>query len=67
MSECFKGGTKEKRVTDFIPLVNELMRASYRLEPVDVVELGRYLVAKQPACAARTDGPCIDVLGVAPH
>lgn len=62
-----KGEERKRGGTDFIPLVNELMRASYRLEPVDVVELGRYLVAKQPACAARTDGPCVDVLGVAPH
>lgn len=38
-----------------------------RRKTVDVVELGRDLVAKQPTSATRTDSPCVDVFRVTPH
>lgn len=43
------------------------MRARNGLEPVDMVELGRDLVAKEPARPTGTHSPGIDVLRVAPH
>ena len=36
-------------------------------QPVDMVELGGHLISKEPPRASRTDGPCVDVLGVAPN
>ena len=51
----------------FEPFVDQLMRSRNQTEIVDMAELGRDLVAKQPAGSSRTDGPCLDVFGVAPN
>lgn len=52
--------------TDLVTFVYQLVGPGNRLQPVDVIKLGRHFVAKQPARAAGTDGPGIDILRVAP-
>ena len=48
------------------PLLHELMRTCNKLQVVDVVELRRDLVPKQPARAAGTDRPRLHLFRVAP-
>lgn len=62
------GSKREKKKRPYlVSLVHELMRTSNELEPVDMVELGSHLVAKQPPGAARADSPRLDVFRVRPH
>mmetsp|Transcript_36841 Transcript_36841/g.115857 ORF Transcript_36841/g.115857 Transcript_36841/m.115857 type:complete len:209 (-) Transcript_36841:585-1211(-) len=49
------------------PLLYELVRTAYKLEPVDLIELRSDLGPEQPARPAGGDGPRLDVLRVAPH
>mmetsp|Transcript_9309 Transcript_9309/g.26622 ORF Transcript_9309/g.26622 Transcript_9309/m.26622 type:complete len:324 (+) Transcript_9309:14-985(+) len=48
-------------------LLDELVSTADELKPIDVVELGRDLAAKQPACSSGADVPSLDVFGVGPH
>jgi len=50
----------------FIALVDQLMSPSDQLQAIDMIELRRDLVTKQPARASGTDSPGLDFFGVAP-
>ena len=54
------------RSANLVSLVDELVGARDRGQPVDVVELVGHLVAKEPAGTARAHGPGVDVFRVAP-
>jgi hypothetical protein len=43
------------------------MSTCNELETIDMVELGRNLVPKQPSRSTRTNSPRLDIFGVAPH
>ncbi len=49
-----------------VAFIDELMSAGDELQAIDMVELGRDFVAKQPSSASRGDGPGTDIFGVAP-
>ena len=43
------------------------MCTSNELEPVDMIELCRYFISKQPTSASRADSPRFYILGIAPY
>lgn len=53
--------------TNLVAFIDQLVGSCNSLQAIDMVELGGNLIAEQPASAAGTHSPCIDVLGVAPH
>lgn len=53
--------------TDLVALIHKLVSSRNGLQAVDMVELGGDLIAKEPASAARTHGPRIDIFGIAPY
>lgn len=58
---------KGKGEAYFVTLIHQLMSARNQLQAVDVVEFAGDLVSEQPSGASGTDGPRVDLLGVAPH
>ena len=48
----------------FVPFLYELVGAANEFQPVECVKLVRHCGAKMPARAARTNGPCVNVVGV---
>lgn len=60
-------GERQKVMTHLVTLIYQLMRSCNCCQTVDVVELCRDLVSKQPTSATWTDSPCIDVFWITPH
>jgi hypothetical protein len=53
--------------TNLVTLVNKLVRSRNCRQAVHVIKLGRDLVAEQPPGTTRTNGPCFNVIRIAPH
>ena len=53
--------------TYLVAFVDKLMSTSNELQAIDVIELGRNLVAKKPASTTWRNSPCLDILRVTPN
>jgi hypothetical protein len=50
-----------------VAFVDKLMSTCNELQAIDVIELGRNLVAKEPASTTWRNSPCLDILRVTPN